>query len=148
MGELVQLLSQETKIKVSSTLDKSVGKKHLTDGSPESCWTSQQGTPQFIQLSFDTAIIPKRIMLTFQGGFVGRICSIDIQRSGNEEHSKAKWERWTQVFPEDINRKQTFELPGETVAQGVLGLKLIFEESSDFFGRITVYDLQLLGQML
>jgi hypothetical protein len=28
--------------RVSSTLDKSVGKKHLTDGSAETCWTSQQ----------------------------------------------------------------------------------------------------------
>lgn len=29
-------------IRVSSTLDKSVGKKHLTDGSAETCWTSAQ----------------------------------------------------------------------------------------------------------
>ncbi len=29
-------------LRVSSTLDKSVGKKNLTDGSPETCWTSQQ----------------------------------------------------------------------------------------------------------
>ena len=28
--------------RVSSTLDKSVGKKYLTDGNPETCWTSQQ----------------------------------------------------------------------------------------------------------
>lgn len=28
--------------RVSSTLDKSVGKKYLIDNSPETCWTSQQ----------------------------------------------------------------------------------------------------------
>ncbi|KAH8835113.1 hypothetical protein DL96DRAFT_23681 [Flagelloscypha sp. PMI_526] len=38
------LITPETQIKVSSTLDKSVGKKHLVDGSPETCWTSQQRT--------------------------------------------------------------------------------------------------------
>ncbi|KAI0785395.1 galactose-binding like protein [Irpex lacteus] len=142
MGDLVQLISPETKIKVSSTLDKSVGKKGLTDGSPESCWTSQQGTPQFIQLSFASPVIPRQIALTFQGGFVGRICSIDVQRSGG---GKVEWERLTQVFPEDINCKQSFDLPGDA---GVTGMKLVFEESSDFFGRITVYDLQLLGHVV
>ena len=30
------------KLRVSSTLDKSVGKKYLIDGSPETCWSSQQ----------------------------------------------------------------------------------------------------------
>lgn len=28
--------------RVSSTLDKSVGKKYLLDKNPETCWTSQQ----------------------------------------------------------------------------------------------------------
>jgi hypothetical protein len=28
--------------RVSSTLDRSVGKRHLLDGNPESCWSSQQ----------------------------------------------------------------------------------------------------------
>lgn len=95
-------------------------------------------------------MIPRQIALTFQGGFVGRICSIDVQRSSTGGGGKAEWERLTQVFPEDINRKQSFELPdpGEGVEQGVVGMKLVFEESSDFFGRITVYDLQLLGHVV
>ncbi len=61
-----------------------------------------------------------------------------------------EWERLTQVFPEDINRKQSFDLPdlGEGAGQGVVGMKVVFEESSDFFGRITVYDLQLLGHVV
>lgn len=35
-----RLIFQATR--VSSVLDKAVGKKHLTDGNPETCWTSQQ----------------------------------------------------------------------------------------------------------
>ncbi len=39
--------------RVSSTLDKSVGKKYLIDGSPETCWTSQQ-----VRMLFNGPIYP------------------------------------------------------------------------------------------
>ncbi|KAI1793074.1 hypothetical protein LXA43DRAFT_1092987 [Ganoderma leucocontextum] len=123
--DLQSLINESTKIKVSSTLDKSVGKKHLIDHSPETCWTSQQGTPQYIQLTFSTAVIPKRIELTFQGGFAGTRTS-------------------------DVNRKQVFDwmvAEADLVDAKVESMRLVFEESSDFFGRITVYDLQILGSV-
>ncbi|KAI0931593.1 hypothetical protein AcW1_001045 [Taiwanofungus camphoratus] len=147
---LKSLITPETKIKVSSILDKSVGKKFLTDGDPETCWTSQQGTPQYIQLSFPLPVIPTRIALTFQGGFVGIRCSVEIQ-SPQESANESAWQKLTHIFPEDVNRKQVFDLTHanlELTQGGVESLKLVFEESSDFFGRITVYDLQLEGLLL
>jgi len=53
----------------------------------------------------------------------------------------------TYVYPEDVNRRQSFDfIPSEDLlTSGVTSLKLIFEESSDFFGRITIYDLKLEG---
>ncbi|KZT27675.1 galactose-binding like protein [Neolentinus lepideus HHB14362 ss-1] len=143
------LITAETKIKVSSTLDKSVGRKYLTDGNPDTCWTSQQGLPQYVQLTFPAPVIPKRIILTFQGGFVGRKCAIEIiatQDDGNR--SSKEWQTLCRVYPEDVNRQQLFELKPEDPALGdkrVEILKIVFEESSDFFGRITVYDLQVQG---
>ncbi|RPD64680.1 hypothetical protein L226DRAFT_497974 [Lentinus tigrinus ALCF2SS1-7] len=145
--ELQSLINAETRIKVSSTLDKTVGKKNLTDGSPETCWTSQQGTPQYIQLSFPSPVIPKRLELTFQGGFVGTRCSVECLPSGRVDGEKT-WGALTRIYPEDVNRKQTFELvPNDAhlTEGGVESLKLVFEESSDFFGRITVYNMQLFG---
>jgi hypothetical protein len=53
------------------------------------------------------------------------------------------WQELTRIYPEDVNRAQTFDL---TTGDPVNGIKLIFEESSDFFGRITVYDLMIEGQ--
>jgi hypothetical protein len=35
-------------------------------------------------------------------------------------------------------------LPGE----GIQSMKLVFEESSDFYGRITVYELKIEGLLL
>ena len=42
-------------IAVSSVLNKNAkefGKKHLTDGKAETCWNSDQGTPQFVKVNF------------------------------------------------------------------------------------------------
>jgi hypothetical protein len=41
-----------------------------------------------------------------------------------------------------VNRPQMFDL---AVEEPVTRIKLVFEASSDFFGRITVYDLMIEG---
>ncbi|KAJ6609337.1 galactose-binding domain-like protein [Mycena sp. CBHHK59/15] len=142
------LLTPDTSIKVSSTLDKSVGKRHLLDGNPETCWTSQQGLPQYIQLDFSERIIPESVYLTFQGGFVGTRCAVKVAilPDNSDGPSGSNWQLSTYVFPEDINGQQKFPLKTESaVKNGIEKLRLEFEESSDFFGRITLYDLQLHG---
>ncbi|KAF9469601.1 galactose-binding domain-like protein [Collybia nuda] len=144
-GNLVSLITPTTTLKVSSTLDKSVGKKHIIDDSPETCWTSLEGLPQYIQLSFDTPVIPKRALLTFQGGFVGTHCSV---YTSLDLTNKKTWSLLKAIYPEDVNRKQSFDLHppiSGNINEGVTSIKLVFETSSDFFGRITVYDLKLEG---
>lgn len=98
-----------------------------------------QGLPQSIQLLFPSPIIPHRVLLTFQGGFVGTRCTVHLQSSEGDA-----WEKLTQIYPEDVNRAQDFDLQ-EVATHAVQGIKLVFEESSDFFGRITVYDLNIEG---
>lgn len=58
------------------------------------------------------------------------------------------WKTFTELFPEDVNRKQTFDLTPVVPVQGIQALRLVFQESSDFFGRITVYDVQITGSVL
>ena len=103
-----------------------------------------QGLPQFIQLRFPNRVVPKQLSIVFQGGFVGTRCAICIPGT---ESDKA-WQILCHVYPEDVNRRQSFDLvptQPELLEGGVSSVKLIFEESSDFFGRITVYDLKLEG---
>ncbi|KDQ07053.1 hypothetical protein BOTBODRAFT_39105 [Botryobasidium botryosum FD-172 SS1] len=130
------VVSSSTRIRVSSTLDKSVSKKHLFDSSPETCWTSAQGLPQFIHLIFDDPVAPSSLSLTFQGGFVGIRCAIYTLST----HA-SQLQLLTHVFPEDVNRRQSFPL--DVPSSGITQFKVVFEESSDFFGRITVYDMRL-----
>ena len=81
-----------------------------------------------------------RLILTFQGGFVGIHCSIDTAVSPENP----SWSTLTHIHPEDVNRRQIFRLPEGSV-DGIQCLKLRLEESSDFFGRITLYELQVEG---
>ncbi|KAK7005837.1 nuclear receptor 2C2-associated protein [Favolaschia claudopus] len=144
------LLTPDTLIKVSSTLDKSVGKKNLVDNNPETCWTSQQGLPQYVQLAFTEAIIPENIQLTFQGGFVGTRCAVKVPASNENPQLANGWQTLIHIFPEDVNSRQEFSLSGcpnvALIQDGISKLRLEFEESSDFFGRITLYDLRLYGK--
>src|SRR6266545_4310785 len=108
-----------------------------------------QGLPQFIHLGFEKDVIPMRLSITFQGGFVGTRCKVLVQ---TKDEDKNDWQLLTTAYPEDVNRPQVFDLrPAnsytlEDVEKGVTAFKLIFEESSDFFGRITIYDLKVEGR--
>jgi hypothetical protein len=156
--------------RVSSTLDKSTSRKGLTDRDSGTCWTSTAGLPQWIQLSFTEAVQPQILFLTFQGGFVGTRVAVSTAPASNASsksegipESKSNNPEWTllkYVYPEDVNKRQSFDLKAsdsdssassaqqDTAADtpsGITQIKLVFEQSSDFFGRITIYDLDVHG---
>lgn len=89
--------------------------------------------------------------LTFQGGFVGLQCSIYAKRvNGDEDSGSDSWILIGNIFPEDVNRPQTFTVsntggPKEEALYNQL--RLVFEQSSDFFGRIVVYNLSIDGDV-
>lgn len=118
--------------KVSSVLNKNVkefGKQHLFDGREDTCWNSDQGCPQFILLSFaQPQKTISEVQVQFQGGFAGKNCHIIVNNCQKIE-----------FFPEDTNKLQSFPLQIEDCQT----LKIVFGASTDFFGRITVYQLNL-----
>ena len=119
-----------------------------------------QGLPQSLTLTFTRPILPSSITLTFAGGFVGTVCTLSTVVPAEADAPKGTPKAWVErnrFFPEDVNRRQVFELPapeGPGVgADGVEGpneagtkeVKVEFEKGSDFFGRITVYELEVWG---
>jgi hypothetical protein len=98
--------------------------------------------------------------LAFQGGFVATKVAIQVADNTPGEKN-ISWEPLCYVYPEDVNRKQTFEITtqgsvkladtttdgvhGETSLPPITSMKLVFEQSSDFFGRVTLYDLDVQG---
>ncbi|KAG0703697.1 hypothetical protein DFH29DRAFT_803091, partial [Suillus ampliporus] len=118
---------------------KSAGKRQLTDNNPEMCWISRQGPGQYIYLTFERLAIPKRITVIFQGGFVGTKCT------------DSKCSSHVDIYPPRANKRQIFDLithrDGLPV-KGIQSMKLVFEESSGFYGRITIYELKIEGLLL
>ncbi|KFQ53811.1 Nuclear receptor 2C2-associated protein, partial [Nestor notabilis] len=133
--------------RVSSVLNRDVkqfGKKHMFDASEETCWNSDQGTCQWVTLDFPCSVKISQLHIQFQGGFSSRLCTLEGCREGKE------LEQISTVYPEDSNAMQiSFAALGARfqVEETVLDkLKITFENSTDFFGRIVVYHLRVLGE--
>ncbi|KAJ3013977.1 Nuclear receptor 2C2-associated protein [Thoreauomyces humboldtii] len=164
------LITSDTKIRVSSTLNRDVrsyGKQYLTDASEETCWNSDQGTPQHITLDFPVPVSLVSLCLMFQGGFVGRDCEVlgvpeEREKEEEEEWDEvvvegaSSWEKVADFYPADHNHLQVFDLrPPGAAGEGLEGLegsgrrwkrvRIVFKNTTDFYGRVTVYRLDLIG---
>lgn len=127
-------------VKVSSVLNresKQYGKKHLLDGDGDTCWNSDQGTPQWIQIALDAPQNGKtvKLILQFQGGFCGKDCQAEFFLDGKSKCVSP-------FYPKDTNSEQTFLI--DTSSCGSFDrIRLLFQQSTDFYGRIIVYNLEL-----
>ncbi|XP_078527642.1 nuclear receptor 2C2-associated protein [Lissotriton helveticus] len=135
------VLCAEIVSRVSSVLNRDVkqfGKKYLFDGNEDTCWNSDQGASQWILLEFPTSVQVSELHIQFQGGFASRTAKLEGSRK-NEDFVKI-----LDFYPEDINALQRFPMEAATIDK----LKITFQESTDFFGRIIVYHLDVLGDKL
>lgn len=104
-------------------------------------------------MTFDVPVLVQSLSLTFQGGFVGLQCAVYVkQQTSNAETESDSWVLSDRIYPEDVNRRQSFSLTNRRSTDGTeigpyIQLRLVFEKSSDFFGRIVVYDLSIDGDL-
>ncbi|CAM1295147.1 NR2C2AP (predicted) [Pycnogonum litorale] len=122
-------------LRVSSVLNrdtKQFGKQFAIDGNEDTCWNSDQGDKQWLEVEFEEFIEPSELRLQFQGGFVAKRCVL------TDEHSSP----FAEIYPEDSNSVQMFKLEE---SRRLKKLKINFEDLTDFFGRVTLYDLDVLG---
>ncbi|XP_063146879.1 nuclear receptor 2C2-associated protein [Candoia aspera] len=135
------LICSETISRVSSVLNREVkqfGKKHMFDGNEETSWNSDQGATQWLTVGFPQMVQASQIQIQFQGGFASRKCILQGGQKGGNLSTVAEF------YPEDNNSLQSFPFKAEPLDR----LKITFQNSSDFFGRIIVYHLDILGQKL
>ena len=99
----------------------------------------------------------EELHVKFQGGFVGKTCTLQVGNSVEDLKDLFTF------YPEDIsseqvsnikslfflilnvilNTMQIFTIPNNTK---YTVYKIILKDSSDFFGRITIYSLQLFSK--
>ncbi|CAG0889833.1 unnamed protein product [Darwinula stevensoni] len=106
-------LMKQARLKVSSVLNKDTenfGKQFMMDGNMETCWNSDQGSPQWIAIAFNSPVFPKRLQVQFQGGFAAKECQLEI---GIE--SLKETEALDPIYPEDVNALQDFQISSVSV---------------------------------
>ncbi|KAJ2629360.1 Nuclear receptor 2C2-associated protein [Coemansia sp. RSA 1290] len=137
----VSLVPFISKYKVSSVLNRDVtglGKQNLFDGNSETCWNSEQGTPQHILVEFKQPVCIHSVVVQFQGGFAGKTTKLIDGDSKSEI---------CPLYPEDNNKTQTLNLPLQEHGVERQKIKLQFVNSTDFHGRIIVYSLDFCGSV-
>ncbi|XP_031630453.1 nuclear receptor 2C2-associated protein [Contarinia nasturtii] len=150
MSELQNIFqNKQFKCSVSSVLNKDVkqyGKPFMFDGLEDTAWYSDQGLPQSINIVFNEPLESLNLSLCqlkikFQGGFVGNVMTVSLDDINSQNIYKKSF------YPDDINDLQTFTLDANTNGKSlgnVRKLSIVFEKSSDFFGRIIIYSLELM----
>ncbi|XP_028906282.1 nuclear receptor 2C2-associated protein [Ornithorhynchus anatinus] len=141
MAPTVPLICSGTVSRVSSVLNRDVkqfGKKHLFDQREETCWNSDQGSSQWVMLEFPQTVKVSQIQIQFQGGFT---CRQGRLEGGRKSETLVKI---TDFYPEDFNSLQSFPVADVMLDK----LKVTFENSTDFFGRIIIYHLRVFGERL
>ena len=141
--ELELLTGSHTKCKAKSTLNKSAefACKNMFDGTLDTCWNSDQGSPQHLIIAFERPVSVGQLAIVFQGGFCGQDGIVEL---GNSLDSLASIGNLDVI--EDSNDLQRFEI-SQPETSGVY-LKITFLRSTDFYGRITIYNLMVYGRVL
>jgi Sad1 / UNC-like C-terminal len=101
-----------------------------------SCWNSDSSDKQqnFV-IDFKRVVKVQDLRLQFQAGFVSESVNVLLQTPDD------KWIDLQELEVEDTLDIQTYALKsGEGTA-----LKLVFDEFTDFYGRITIYRIEVWG---
>lgn len=95
-----------------------------------------QGNPQWISVELKEPHKIAAFSIQFQGGFAGQNSRVEFTNEKNEISSET-------FFPEDVNSIQQFPVSKVIFCKRI---KFVFEGSTDFFGRIVVYSIDLFSE--
>jgi hypothetical protein len=107
-----------------------------------SCWNSD-GSPSGkhsneYTLNFGRMVEPTELRIQFQAGFVGEELQVFWQDG-------SAWKSLVEAEVDDDHDVQIFSLLETSSGIQTKALKLVFDECTDFYGRVTVYRLEVRG---
>ncbi|KAG7371956.1 proline iminopeptidase [Nitzschia inconspicua] len=144
---LLSDLASGTTVRASSVLQKNTklyGPMNVLDYSNNlSCWNSEGSSDEtmdiWLRVDFGRLVRPAVLQLQFQAGFVGETMKILALQNDND--------KWTEVSEEEVEDShdiQSFSIPS-TSTTALTAIKLAFDDCTDFYKRITIYELKVLG---
>lgn len=106
------------------------------------CWNSA-GSPSgndssFFLLDFGRPVQPIELRVQFQAGFIAEQVNV-FWKNGES------WEEMTDLEVEDDHDLQIHELLEGSNPPTTNAVKFVFDEYTDFYGRVTIYQLQVWG---
>ena len=131
--------------------------------SDSSCWNSEGSSTTnkkaaaaaaaacWFLLDFQRPVYPTQIRIQFQAGFCAETCAVYEKRveesveDGGGTTTCSTWEcidddiEW-----EDVHETQTHDLPSSK--QATSALKLVLDDFTDFYGRVTIYRIEIWGK--
>lgn len=117
------------------------GPKNALDlESDSTCWNSEGiegSSSHYFELDFLQPIRLQELRLQFQAGFVARSCRVHVTQEGQFE------EVHTAEF-DDVHAVQSRRVATVTASR----VRLVFEDFTDFYGRIIVYRLEVWGEIV
>lgn len=152
------------------------GASKMIDGQEDTCWNSEgiqsnssqtlsEGVhkvdPQTVTINFHRDVQIDSLEIMFQGGFVGLEIDVEYEEMGDttnliEETNlgttndstkgnlKNSSKKIHKIEPEDNNELQRFPLAIQSTSK----IKLYINKFSDFYGRVTIYHLKVLGNSI
>lgn len=111
--------------------------------SSTSCWNSD-GSPSgkhssHYILEFGRDVHPIELRIQFQAGFVAENLQVLCQQQDST------WVPIVELEVDDDHDLQVFSLEHTGSHSGTNAVKFVFDECTDFYGRVTVYQLQVWG---
>ena len=143
------------KVRASSVLNKSSdfqARNMFVDD--DSCWNSDGGSGenrgQWLFFDFLGKVVQLHsVSIMFQGGFVGQEGTINfLDNKVGEPRRTVVMDEIKRI--EDSNDLQTWEIPPgpEAGASEAKFIKINFPTSTDFYGRVTIYKMCLIGNVV
>jgi hypothetical protein len=118
----------------------------------ESCWSSKpcsdnnSSAKQIIQIEFsaDQFIHFSQLEIRFAGGFAAKRFNVQYVFHNPDEKNN-KFLAAEHFEPADNNSLQIFQCNSHQTQHSVRAVKVVLENSTDFYGRFTVYTLECKG---
>jgi hypothetical protein len=119
------------------------GPTNVLDSLSSSSWNSEGGQDEqwlWLNLGGRSCILGE-IRIQFQAGFVAQQCQIQLQM----EDGSWKEDGDDAIELEDVHDFQSISIQSRLPCKAI---KLIFQDFTDFYGRVIVYQLQVWGTEL
>ena len=163
---LLSHTSTGTTAKASSILQnnsKVYGPAHALDCTNTLTSWNSEGNPKgktesFLVIDFsgggknqNRKVNPVELVVQFQAGFAAE--EITVYRKNNTKaeddndsgDNNSRWLKVDEMEAEDDHESQSFPL---SVEEPTTALKIVFDETTDFYGRVIIYQIQIWGKEL